>query len=191
MPRRLILASSSQRRKELLSMMGLTYDVFSPDVEEDGEGLPGEVAGLHARKKAQAAALVFPEDTVLAADTVVYAVEQVLGKPRDLADASRMLRLLSGRVHQVYTGVCLVSGGKLIEGTAVTDVRFSRLTEEEIVFYCASGEPLGKAGAYAIQGLGGMFIEEISGSYSNVVGLPTALVRRMLQDMAYPIFRRE
>jgi len=190
-PRRLILASSSPRRKELLSMMGLSYVVFSPDVEEDGEGLPGEVVMLHARKKAQAAALIFPGDVVLAADTVVFAAGQVLGKPRDPGDASRMLSLLSGRVHQVYTGVCVVSGEKLIEGTAVTDVRFSRMSEEEIAFYCASGEPLGKAGAYAIQGLGGMFVEEISGSYSNVVGLPTALVRSMLQDASYPIFRRE
>ncbi len=172
-------------------MMGLSYEVFSPDVEEDGEGLPGEVAALHARRKAQAAALVFPGDVVLAADTVVYAADQVLGKPRDLKDACRMLRLISGRVHQVYTGVCVASGETLIEGTAVTDVRFSSLSEEEIAFYCASGEPLGKAGAYAIQGLGGMFVEEISGSYSNVVGLPTALVRSMLRDVSYPIFRRE
>jgi septum formation protein len=128
---------------------------------------------------------------ILAADTIVYAMKEILGKPKDLTDAARMLRLLSGNVHQVYTGVCLVSGEKLLEGTAVTDVLFSRMTQEDIAFYCASGEPLGKAGAYAIQGLGSMFIEEISGSYTNVVGLPTTLVRRMLQDIAYPIFRRE
>ena len=191
MPRRLILASSSQRRKELLTLMGLDYEVFSPDVNEDGEGLPGEVVLLHARKKAQATALVYPDDIILAADTIVYAMKEILGKPKDLTDAARMLRLLSGKVHQVYTGVCLVSGEKLLEGTAVTDVLFSRMTQEDIAFYCASGEPLGKAGAYAIQGLGSMFIEEISGSYTNVVGLPTTLVRRMLQDIAYPIFRRE
>lgn len=191
MPRRLILASSSERRKELLTLMGLDYEVFSPDVDEDDEGLPGEVVLLHARKKAQAAALVYPDDIVLAADTIVYAMKEILGKPKDLADAARMLRLLSDKVHQVYTAVCLASGGKLLEETAVTDVLFSRMTQGDIDYYCASGEPLGKAGAYAIQGLGSMFVEEISGSYTNVVGLPTALVRRMLQNIAYPIFRRE
>ncbi len=191
MERRLILASSSPRRQELLYAMGLDFEVCSPDVDENIVGQPDEVVRLLARKKAEAVYSYRPENVVLAADTIVHISGESLGKPGNRADAARMLRLLSGTWHEVLTGVCMISNGGIQEGTARTKVRFSPLTEEDIRFYCASDEPMGKAGAYAIQGLGGMYVEEISGSYTNVVGLPTVMVRRMLQNIAYPILRRE
>ena len=181
MERRLILASSSPRRQELLRSMGLQFTVFPPDVDENVSGEPALAVRLLARRKAGAAALVYPDDVVLAADTLVYADGHVLGKPLDMDDANRMLRLLAGTWHEVHTGVCLIAGGIEQVRAAVTEVLFSPMNEEDILGYCRSGEPFGKAGAYAIQGLGGMFIEEIRGSYTNVVGLPTSLVRGMLR----------
>ena len=178
---RLILASSSPRRRELLAAMGLDFAVENPEVDEDIVGTPEEMTRGLARRKALAVSAAHPGDTVLAADTLVCVSGTVLGKPADAADAARMLRLLSGAWHEVHTGVCVIAGGEEQLGHAVTRVRFSPMTEAEIAFYCGSGEPMGKAGAYAIQGLGGMFIEEISGSYPNVVGLPTGLVYRMLR----------
>lgn len=166
-------------------MMGLDFKVFSPQVDECLDGSPREVVMALALRKASASALDFPEDLVLAADTLVTIDGQVLGKPVDQADALRMLKLLNGAWHEVHTGVCLMVDGKVQQGHAVTQVLFTRMSEEEMISYCRSGEPLGKAGAYAIQGLGGMFIEQIRGSYTNVVGLPTALVRRMLKNENY------
>ncbi|MGI6726016.1 MAG: Maf family protein [Christensenellales bacterium] len=180
--RRLILASSSPRRQELLAMMGLNFDVFSPQVDECLRGSPREVVMALALRKASVAAAAFPADFVLAADTLVVIDGQALGKPADYADALRMLRLLNGAWHEVHTGVCLIVDGRIQQEHAVTQVLFTRMSEDEMAGYCRSGEPLGKAGAYAIQGLGGMFIEQICGSYTNVVGLPTALVRRMLKS---------
>lgn len=182
MARRLILASSSPRRQELLSGMGLAYQVFCPDVDEDLDGKPEDVVLTLAERKARATSAVFPDEAVLAADTLVAIDGQALGKPRDETDARRMLNLLNGTWHEVHTGVCLMVDGKLERGSAVTRVLFSKMSASEIDAYCRSGEPLGKAGAYAIQGLAGMYIEQISGSYTNVVGLPTALVRRMLRN---------
>ncbi len=179
-PGRLILASSSPRRRELLAAMGVEFEVVSPETDEDIRGTPGEMTRGLAQRKARAVSASHPSDTVLAADTLVCVAGAVLGKPADVADAARMLAMLSGVWHEVHTGVCVIAGGEEQLGHAVTRVRFSPMTAAEIAFYCASGEPMGKAGAYAIQGLGGMFIEEISGSYSNVVGLPTGLVYRML-----------
>ncbi|NLE69710.1 MAG: septum formation inhibitor Maf [Clostridiales bacterium] len=181
MNRELILASTSPRRQELLTQMGLPYQVFSPEVDEHLTGSPAEVVMALARRKALAAAGFHPGAAVLAADTLVHIQGELLGKPEDCNDAARMLRLLSGSWHEVVTGVCLVVDGVVETAHAATRVLFTALTEDEIRFYCESGEPMGKAGAYAIQGLGGMFISEIHGSYTNVVGLPTALVRQMLK----------
>ena len=181
MTRSLILASSSPRRQELLAQMGLGFQVYAPEVDEDLEGSPEQVVRALAERKALAAARQYPQSAVLAADTLVHLAGQLLGKPRDLKDAARMLRLLSGQWHEVVTGVCLVVNGALDTAHATTRVLFSPMTESEIRFYCDSNEPMGKAGAYAIQGLGSMFVEEIRGNYTNVVGLPTALVRQMLK----------
>jgi septum formation protein len=189
--RRLILSSSSPRRQELLRSMGIQFTAFSPDVDENISGEPDSAVRLIARRKAEAAALLYPEDMVLAADTLVYAAGQILGKPLDMGDAARMLRLLSGTWHKVYTGVCLIAGGVEQVRAAMTEVLFSPMTEEDILDYCRSGEPFGKAGAYAVQGLGGMYIEEIRGSYTNVVGLPTSLVRSMLRAASQPFRRQE
>jgi len=135
-----------------------------------------------AEEKALAVA-IYAGEIVLAADTVVVVGEQVLEKPRDQADALRMLRLLSGRVHEVLTGICLRSESRKIVDAATTRVRFVRLSEAEIAAYVESGEPMDKAGGYAIQGLASKFIDRIEGCYFNVVGLPVAMVYEHLKTM--------
>ena len=135
-----------------------------------------------ARRKALAARQSYPGQTVLGADTLVYCAGQVLGKPRDEADARRMLRALSGTWHEVYTGVCVVDAeGREDVRSDVSRVQFVPLDEETIERYVSSGEPMDKAGAYAVQGMAGMYVKRIEGSYSNVIGLPMALVRDMLR----------
>ena len=172
MTRSLILASSSPRRQELLAQMGLSFQVYSPEVDEHQDGSPDQVVRALAERKARAAALVHPQDAVLAADTLVHIEGQLLGKPVDLEDAARMLRLLSGKWHEVVTGVCLVADGSLQTAHATTRVLFTAMTDEEIRFYCDSGEPMDKAGAYGIQGRGAFLVAAITGSCSNVIGLP-------------------
>lgn len=179
---RLILASSSPRRRELLQGMGFDFQVVEAAVDEHLTGEPGQVVKELARRKAQEVASRCPDAFVLGADTLVALGDQVLGKPRDQEDAARMLRLLSGAWHQVHTGVCLISPEGILLESEVTQVRFSPLSDAEIRLYCESGEPMGKAGSYAIQGMAGMFIPEIRGCYSNVVGLPTPLVWQMFKQ---------
>jgi septum formation protein len=185
---RLVLASASPRRRELLAQAGFTFDVISADVPEVRK--PGEdpirfVTRL-AREKAEAVLAAHPvtQDTiVLGADTIVLIDDEVLGKPRDAADAARMLRLLSGQTHQVITGVCLAKGRERQRAAEVTFVRFATLFDDEIAEYVATGEPLDKAGAYAIQGRAGRWVPRIHGCYFNVVGLPLALVSSMIEGM--------
>lgn len=181
MPQTLILASGSPRRHELLTQMGLQFEVIQPSVDENLTGAPETVVAALARRKAEAVAVSRPDAVVLAADTLVAINGQSLGKPKDLQDAKQMLSLLNGNWHEVHTGVCVIANGETHTGHAVTQVLFTHMSEAEIQSYCGSGEPFGKAGAYAIQGLGGMYIEQIRGSYTNVVGLPTSLVRQILQ----------
>jgi septum formation protein len=184
----LILASASPRRRELLALAGFTFDVAPADVPEIRK--PGEdpirfVTRL-AREKAEAVIsreAVPPDALILGADTIVLLDEEVLGKPQDAADAARMLRLLSGRTHQVITGVCLAKGRERQRAAEVTFVRFTTLSDEEIGAYVATGEPLDKAGAYAIQGRAGRWVPRIHGCYFNVVGLPLALVSSMIEAM--------
>ena len=180
----LLLASASPRRQELLRNAGITFEVQPADIPEDA--LPGEAAKecaeRLAREKALAIARQRPHDFVLGADTVVVVDGQLLGKPCDAADAARMLRLLSGREHQVITGVCLVVGGQPSVASETTLVTVSEITDKAITDYVASGEPMDKAGAYAIQGIASRWIPRIEGDYSNVVGLPVALVCRMLRQ---------
>jgi septum formation protein len=185
----LVLASASPRRQELLRSAGISFEVQPADIPENA--LPGEAAKdcaeRLARDKALAVARQRPHDFVLGADTVVVVDGQLLGKPTDAADAARMLRLLSGREHQVITGVCLVVGGQPSVASETTLVTVSEITEKDIADYVASGEPMDKAGAYAIQGLASRWIPRIEGDYSNVVGLPVALVLRMLREHASEI----
>ncbi len=190
---RLILASASPRRKTLLEGLGLTFEVVPSGVPEDGgAGSALERAPALALAKARevAARLTIPHSAfripqclVLAADTIVECGGKNLGKPADAAEARAMLRGLSGRTHQVVTGVALVDAatGRAETGAAVTDVTIRRLTDAEIAAYVETGEPYGKAGAYAIQGLGGLFVEGIRGSHSNVIGLPVTLVQDLLR----------
>jgi len=187
----LVLASASPRRQELLRNAGIAFEVQPADIAEDP--LPGEsaesCAERLAREKALAVARQRPHDVVLGADTVVVVDDQLLGKPSDAADAARMLRLLSGRQHQVITGVCLVVSGQPSVASETTLVTMSEITDQDIAGYVASGEPMDKAGAYAIQGLASRWIPRIEGDYSNVVGLPVALVFRMLRQHGCEIRR--
>jgi septum formation protein len=173
-----VLASASPRRAELLRAAGFTFDVLVADVDEAVH--PGEAPEAYVRRVAEAKGRAVASRAegrrVLAADTTVVVEGVILGKPADAAEASRMLRALSGRTHQVLTGVWL-DGACEVEST---DVEFVPLTDEEIAWYVASGEPMDKAGAYAIQGLASRFISRIRGSYSNVVGLPVARVYAIL-----------
>ena len=182
---RLVLASASPRRAELLALAGLTHEICPADVDETPRLAepPEDYALRVARDKA--AAVVSRQGTaaapVLAADTVVVADGWMMGKPADAREAREMLTALSGTVHKVHTAVVLHTTGQVLAEVVTTRVRFVQLSPSEIDWYVESGEPDGKAGAYAIQGLGSRFVEWIEGSWSNVVGLPVATVYRMLR----------
>jgi septum formation protein len=188
----IVLASASPRRQELLRNAGISFTVQAADINETplaGE-VPRECAERLAREKALAVFASRPQEWVLGADTIVVVGDVILGKPRDAGDAVRMLRMLSGRTHAVITGVCVV--GPVASGqwsvasntktaSETTRVTFSEVSDDEIREYVAGGEPMDKAGAYAIQGMAARWIPRIEGDYSNVVGLPVALVYRMLR----------
>jgi len=186
----LILASASPRRAEILRSLGIPFAVRPADVPEDL--LPGETAEAAAIRladaKAAAAAARDPGRWVLAADTLVFLDGLILGKPRDDEDAATMLRQLAGREHGVVTALHLRRGaaGRGIARAEVSRVRFAPMDAEEIAWYVATGEPADKAGAYGVQGLGARFIEEIRGSFTNVMGLPARTVYRMLRDARDP-----
>ena len=186
----LILASASPRRAELLRELHLDFRVVPSDAPElhDEQLTARELARLNAFRKARAVAARFPSALVLGADTLVYLGERLFGKPRDLADAHRMLAELQGRTHEVVTGVCLLhlGGGRSRLLAESTCVRFKSLTSEDIEEYIASTKPLDKAGAYAIQELGDRLVDEIDGSYSNVVGLPMERLKAELSAFADP-----
>ncbi|MFZ0805116.1 MAG: Maf family protein [Candidatus Sulfotelmatobacter sp.] len=195
----IVLASASPRRQELLRAAGIAFVAQAADIDETP--VPGESARACAERLAQEKALAVwrarPDDVVLGADTVVVIDERILGKPVDGTDAARMLRMLSGRVHAVITGVCVVKavargqgpGASRIESASeTTRVTMGSISDDEIRDYVATGEPMDKAGAYAIQGIASRWIPRIEGDYSNVVGLPVALVWRMVSrsDLGAP-----
>lgn len=182
----LILASGSPRRAEILRSAGFSFAVHPMDVDESvPEGtLPRHAAGELARRKARAAAARWPEAVILASDTLVAPGALILGKPADEADAERMLRLLSGRSHTVYTGVCVCGDGREVCEVLPTEVEFLELSTEQIRRYIATGEPMDKAGAYAIQGRGGMFIRRICGDYYAVMGLPLSRTAQILEEFS-------
>src|SRR6266851_9307359 len=191
----LVLASASPRRQELLRNAGIPFTVYPANIPELplAEESPRACAERLAREKARAVLRQQPGKLVLGADTIVVVDDEILGKPRDEADAMRMLRLLSGRTHQVITGVCLVGQVRRTENqklkadfedtrSETTLVSMTTLTDNDIHSYITTGEPLDKAGAYAIQGKASRWIPRVDGDYFNVVGLPVALVYRMLQE---------
>jgi len=179
----LVLASQSPRRAEILRQAGIPFTVRVVPVDETP--LPDEKPEDYVQRLAEMKALAVPgkpDEVVLGADTVVVIDGEMLAKPIDDADARRMLALLSGRRHEVLTGICLKRGAQAIRDRAVTRVWFAPMTDREIEEYVASGEPMDKAGAYAIQGIASRWIPRIEGDYSNVVGLPVALVYAMLRE---------
>ena len=183
---KLILASQSPRRRELLSRLGLHFHVHAADIDETLEpDLPAyeQVARLSVKKAAAVAAADAREgDVVVAADTVGVLDGKILGKPRDQQEAREMLTALSGREHQVMTGVTVRKDGHAVTDTVVTHVHFRPLEQAEIEAYVASGEPMDKAGAYGIQGLASIFVDRLDGDYYNVMGLPLCRLCEMLRS---------
>ena len=191
----LILASGSPRRRELLQRLGLQIEVQAADIDE--RRLPGELAAVHVCRLAREKARVVVERPdvgarglpVLAADTVVVLDDDVLGKPRDRVDALAMLRRLSGRAHTVLTAVAVAANGAMFEALSTTIVEFRNIDPAEAEVYCATGEPMDKAGAYGIQGVGGVFAARIDGSFTGVMGLPMAETELLLRRAGVDTWR--
>ncbi len=181
----LILASQSPRRKELMGLFHIPFAVRAADIDEtmDPAGRPYDEVARVSRAKAEATPHGV-DDVVVAADTIVVCDGRVLGKPADAQDAFRMLRLLSGREHQVMTGLCVQRGDRTLVCTQVTDIRFRELSDGEIEAYIRTGEPMDKAGAYGIQGGAALFAEHMSGDYYNVMGLPVCRLGMLLRQIA-------
>lgn len=183
----IILASASPRRKQLLEMLGVKgMRIIPPQGEEriaPGENPKDAVRALSRTKALEVADSVRGDSLVIAADTVVSIDDKILGKPVDESDAERMLSLLSGREHTVYTGVTVVKNGKILTGHEKTAVRFRKMSPEEISAYVATGEPMDKAGAYGAQGIGALFVEGIEGDFFNVMGLPLCRLALMLKEL--------
>lgn len=191
----LYLASASPRRHEILTQLGIEHEILRlpPTVGEDEPRLPGEPPAAYVVRTAREKALRalrhleqkhLPPRPVLAADTTVILGDEILGKPATMEDARDMLAKLSGGEHEVRTAVVVADPERLLETVSITTVRFATLRTEDIDAYCASGEPMDKAGAYGIQGLAGLFIERISGSYTGVMGLPVFETGRLLREFA-------
>ena len=180
----LILASGSPRRRELMSLITPDYTVITSDVDETkiAADSPAHLAKALATAKARAVAEENPDDVVCGFDTVVECEGEVFGKPKDEADAVRMLRALSGKTHQVHTGVCIAKGDRAEHFVDSCKVTFFPLGEEEIAFYTATPEPYDKAGAYAIQGRAALWLDRIEGDYYTIMGLP---VSRTVQTLAH------
>ena len=183
--RRILLASASPRRRELLERLGLEVVLCPSHIEEVRlPGEPPEAFALRAaRDKLEAAGPYPPDEAALAADTIVVIDGDVLGKPRHADEAARMLGTIQDRWHTVYTGLAVAHRGAVHSGVEASRVKIAPLTPAEIDWYVATGEPMDKAGAYALQGIGGLFVERVEGSCSNVIGLPLPLLRRFLVQL--------
>ena len=182
---KVILASASPRRQELLKMIFDEFTIIPADIDENiGEDVPvRERPELIAAKKAAAVAEKYPDSLVIGCDTAVIAGNIMLGKPKDKENAEEMLRLLSGKSHEVITGCCLILGDRMLSFSVSTEVAFYELTEDEIAAYIAGDEWADKAGAYGIQGQASLFVREIHGDYNNVVGLPCAELNQRVKDL--------
>lgn len=182
---KVILASASPRRRALLDVTHLEYEVVPAAAPERDypELLPSQLAARRSLDKAAEVTGKYPDDVVIAADTVVALDSVIFGKPADADDARRMLRALSGRTHRVYTGLTVARGGKFDTQVEQTNVWMRELTERELEAYIATGEPMDKAGAYAVQGLASVFITRIDGDWCSVVGLPVSRLSLMLKKL--------
>ena len=195
MPNTIYLASASPRRREILVSLGFQPVLLVAETDETarpGEAVADYVARMARQKNAAARQLAAQRGLALAqpllsADTVVALDNAILGKPRDAAHARELLESLSGREHQVWTAVCVSLGGQTLEAAQRSDVRFKELSAQEIAAYIASGEPLDKAGAYGIQGIGGVFVAHLSGSFSGVMGLPVFETVQLLHQLGAPV----
>jgi len=186
-PVRVILASQSPRRRELLAQIGITHEVRPADVDETV--WPGEAPVPHserlARDKAHTLALLHPEAVVIGSDTIVVIDGAILGKPASRDDAIAMLERLSGREHTVYTSVAVAHEGRTLSGVEAVQVQFRTLTRAQIAAYVDTGEPMDKAGAYGIQGYGATLVERISGDYFAVMGLPLGRLVGLIRELGY------
>ncbi len=195
MPNTIYLASASPRRREILVSLGFQPVLLTAETDETalpGEAVADYVARMARQKNAAARQLAAQRGLALAqpllsADTVVALDNAILGKPRDAAHARELLESLSGREHQVWTAVCMSLDGQTLEAAQRSDVRFKELSAQEIAAYIASGEPLDKAGAYGIQGIGGVFVAHLSGSFSGVMGLPVFETVQLLRQLGAPV----
>lgn len=180
-----ILASQSPRRKELMGLFHIPFIIRVSDADEtmDPNAPAAQQVAQVSRRKAEAVSRE-PDDVVIAADTIVVCGGEILGKPRDTADASRMLHLLSGRDHQVMTGMTVLRGDRCLVCTEITDIHFRDLTDREIDAYIRTGEPMDKAGSYGIQGGAALFAERLVGDYYNVMGLPVCRLGQLLREIA-------
>jgi septum formation protein len=184
----IVLASASPRRRELLAQLGVDFTIATPDVDETP--LPGEAPVVYVRRLARAKALAVeapPGTLVIAADTTVDLDGQILAKPSGADEAAAMLRRLSARTHRVHTGVAVHMGERELDDVVTSLVTFTPLSAAAIEWYVATGEPLDKAGAYAVQGAGGVFVQRVRGSVSNVVGLPLHTVARLAAELGAPL----
>ena len=186
---KLILASTSPRRDELLRQLGLAFEIVSPDIDETRN--PGESPAAFVERLAREKAMtvVEPDHVVVAADTVVVHAGRILGKPGHPAEARTMLSLIAGETHDVFTGMAVAYAGKVSALVDVTEVEFMPLTDGEIARYVSGGEPMDKAGAYALQGEGGRFVQAVRGSPSTVVGLPIHLLERLVRAVGADLER--
>ncbi|MBQ7196612.1 MAG: septum formation inhibitor Maf [Synergistaceae bacterium] len=184
MMKKIILASGSPRRRELLKDIGLEFEIYKPDVDESKleNELPQDLCLRLSRLKAKSGAEKFPGSIIIAADTIVVIDKKILGKPHDREDAFRMLKTLQGREHEVITGVSVALNEKIFSHAEHTTVKFISMTDDEIREYVSTGECDDKAGAYAIQGKGATLIEGINGDYFNVVGLPLCSLTKILKN---------
>ena len=184
---RVILASASPRRRDLLTMIGIAHEVIPADVDETygPEEVPRAHAERLAREKASVLAARAPDAVIIAADTIVVVDGDVLGKPRDADEAARMLRRLAGRTHTVFTAVAVASGAKILSGVEEVGVTFRPLDDATITSYVATGEPMDKAGAYGIQGYGAAIVERIDGDYFAVMGLAIGRMLALLRELGF------
>ncbi|MBI5739196.1 MAG: septum formation inhibitor Maf [Nitrospirae bacterium] len=190
-----MLASASPRRKDILSMTGLPFTVYASDYDEDLALplKPRELARFLSRKKAEAVAHKYSNAIIIAADTFIVFKEMLLGKPRTDKEAGQMLSMLNGKAHSVITGFTILdsSDGKTVSRSVETKVYFRKLSNEEIITYVGSKEPLDKAGAYAVQGLGAVFIKKIEGDFFNVMGLPLCALTECLKEFGIQVLSQD